>query len=380
MSLTQGFPSTFSATQGTNEVLHNLDNETKKIYNDINSFMAADGHSHTGNGSDGALLSVLGLSGGTLTGVLNEHLGDPIASASTINLTTATGNFLHVTGTTTITAVTLGVGMRREIIFDGILTLTHHATNNNLPGGADIITAVGDRASYHSDGTTVYCTKYVKADGTSVISQSVASQAEAIVGTDNTKIITPLQLRNGLNASGTAPIYACRAWVNFNGVPLTGTYSQSGTTVTVTMTAHGLSVSDNVNLSITSGTGVSGSYTVATVVSANIFTYVAGTSLNVSGNITRNIYIRASGNVSSITDNGVGDYTINFANAMPDSNYACMGVGRDMVGGSSAVASPAGSTVDTLTNVVKATSVRVRSIKTSDIVIDSDFVSISIFR
>lgn len=68
-----------------------------------------------------------------LTGVLNENLGDPIASASTINLTTATGNFLHVTGTTTITAVTLGAGMRREVIFDGILTLTHHATNNNLP-------------------------------------------------------------------------------------------------------------------------------------------------------------------------------------------------------------------------------------------------------
>lgn len=31
---------------------------------------------------------------------------------------------------------------------------------------------------------------------------------------------------------------------------------------------------------------------------------------------------RASGNVSSITDNGAGDYTINFTNAMPDANYA----------------------------------------------------------
>jgi len=32
--------------------------------------------------------------------------------------------------------------------------------------------------------------------------------------------------------------------------------------------------------------------------------------------------IRASGNVSSITDNGLGDYTVNFATAMPDSNYS----------------------------------------------------------
>ena len=35
--------------------------------------------------------------------------------------------------------------------------------------------------------------------------------------------------------------------------------------------------------------------------------------------------IRASGNVSSITDNGVGDYTVNFTTAMPDVNYATVG-------------------------------------------------------
>ena len=57
-----------------------------------------------------------------------------------------------------------------------------------------------------------------------------------------------------LGNAGTAPIYPCRAWVNFNG---TGT-----------------------------------------------------------------VAIRASGNVSSITDNGVGDYTVNFATAMVDANYA----------------------------------------------------------
>jgi hypothetical protein len=32
--------------------------------------------------------------------------------------------------------------------------------------------------------------------------------------------------------------------------------------------------------------------------------------------------IRASGNVSSITDNGTGDYTVNFTTAMPDANYS----------------------------------------------------------
>jgi hypothetical protein len=64
-------------------------------------------------------------------------------------------------------------------------------------------------------------------------------------------------IKAALNASGSAPIYACRAWVNFNG---TGT-----------------------------------------------------------------VAIRASGNVSSITDNGTGDYTVNFTTALPDANYAATG-------------------------------------------------------
>lgn len=66
---------------------------------------------------------------------------------------------------------------------------------------------------------------------------------------------------------GTAPVYAARAWVNFNG---------SGT-----------------------------------------------------------VAIRASGNVSSITDNGTGDYTVNFTTAMTDANYATIGTGSNNSGGAS---------------------------------------------
>jgi len=42
----------------------------------------------------------------------------------------------------------------------------------------------------------------------------------------------------------------------------------------------------------------------------------------VNFNGTGTVAIRESGNVSSITDNGSGDYTINFTNAMPDNDYA----------------------------------------------------------
>ena len=46
----------------------------------------------------------------------------------------------------------------------------------------------------------------------------------------------------------------------------------------------------------------------------------------VNFNGTGTVAIRASGNVSSITDNGTGDYTVNFAVAMPDANYSVSGV------------------------------------------------------
>lgn len=42
----------------------------------------------------------------------------------------------------------------------------------------------------------------------------------------------------------------------------------------------------------------------------------------VNFNGTGTVAIRASYNVSSITDNGTGNYTVNFTNAMVDTNYS----------------------------------------------------------
>jgi hypothetical protein len=46
----------------------------------------------------------------------------------------------------------------------------------------------------------------------------------------------------------------------------------------------------------------------------------------VNFNGTGTVAIRASGNVSSITDNGTGDYTINMTTALPDANYSIIPV------------------------------------------------------
>lgn len=122
----------------------------------------------TGDKGDTGATGATGTFGGTANSTAELLTGSNIVSASTINLDTATGNRVHITGTTTITAVTLTRGPR-TVIFDGVLTLTHHATNNNLPGGANITTAAGDRATYESDGTTVYCVSYIKANGLAVV-------------------------------------------------------------------------------------------------------------------------------------------------------------------------------------------------------------------
>lgn len=91
---------------------------------------------------------------GNFPGAMNEVQGADIASASTINLTTATGNVVDVTGTTTITAITLVQGAERWVRFTGALTLTNGASLVLL-GGANITTAAGDFACFRGYGSSV---------------------------------------------------------------------------------------------------------------------------------------------------------------------------------------------------------------------------------
>lgn len=102
---------------------------------------------------------------------VDESKGANVASASTIDLqnTVVTGNLIHITGTTTITAMTLPAGAERTLVFDGILTLTH-SVNLDLPGAANITTAVGDRAIVRGEGSgAVRVVSYMKASGRAVI-------------------------------------------------------------------------------------------------------------------------------------------------------------------------------------------------------------------
>ena len=57
----------------------------------------------------------------------------------------------------------------------------------------------------------------------------------------------------------------------------------------------------------------------------------------VNFNGTGTVAIRGSFNVSSITDNGTGNYTVNFTTALPDANYSVVGGAGNAASGSRVV-------------------------------------------
>jgi len=141
----------------------------------------------------------------------------------------------------------------------------------------------------------------------------------AIDGSSLTNLPAPDALST---ASGSAPSYSARAWVNFNG---------SGT-----------------------------------------------------------VAIRESGNVSSITDNGVGDYTVNFTTAMPDVNYSVASSsistndarGGAFVGVKATAVNPTDLDAQQylLTSSVTIGCARGATASSNGVAEDSDSVSIIIFR
>jgi len=65
---------------------------------------------------------------------------------------------------------------------------------------------------------------------------------------------------------------------------------------------------------------------VVDVPSGSAPSYLCRAWVNFNG--TSTVAIRASANVTSLTDNGTGDYTVNLTTAMPDANYAVVTGGK----------------------------------------------------
>lgn len=119
--------------------------------------------------------------------VLFEKSSD-IASATTTDLSTATGNAADITGTTTITAFgTVQSGAMFQLRFTGALILTHNATSLILPTGANITTAAGDTAVVESLGSGNWVlVSYQRKDGTPLSASGSGASIKTVMTKDAT--------------------------------------------------------------------------------------------------------------------------------------------------------------------------------------------------
>ena len=126
-----------------------------------------------------------------------------IASATTTDLNTATGNMVDITGTTTITGLgTVQAGAIFFVRFTGILTLTHNATSLILPTGANITTAAADSAIFESLGSGNWrCANYFRKDGGALVGGTVSN---ALSGS----VIQTVNTQTGSMSTGTTAIPA----------------------------------------------------------------------------------------------------------------------------------------------------------------------------
>ena len=114
--------------------------------------------------------------------------------------------------------------------------------------------------------------------------------------------------------------------------------------------------------------------------SANVIQGSAKAWVNFNG--TGAVAIRASYNVSSITDNGTGDYTINFTNALSDANYSIVGSINPLyaANNSSFNINSVGTAGGVIESAPTASSFRVMTTSPGPTALDPKYVNIAVFR
>ena len=333
------------ATNGVSATAVDWQNLINDVAAALTQSLSADGQTPMTGNLNAGNNKLTGLAAGTGTGdsLRWEQLfsqGQPanLASAATTDIGAQNTVLLNITGTTTITSFGTNYNGPRYLKFNGALTLTHNATTLILPGNANITTAANDRAIVVPNGTPAngwIVFAYQRGDGNPLMADG---------------FVTPAKLSTG------APTWDASSNVGIGVTPTAGRLHVSqgaGTAIFGTTGGAGgfggnFENTDGGTTKFVRAAGAGSNGVFSAGVGANSFMFLStsgdrtsvipgGTTLLpefqcrawVNFNGTGTVAIRASGNVSSITDNGTGNYTVNFTTAMPDANYAGFVYARD---------------------------------------------------
>jgi hypothetical protein len=267
--------------------------------------------------------------------VFNNGTNVVEATSATVNLATDVTGTLPVTnGGTGQTSYTNGQllignssgGLSKATITAGSgISVTNGSgaiTIANTAPGSGTVTSVGGTGT--ASGLTL--SGFVTESGNLTLSGSVTNAATA-TALQNARTI------GGVSFNGTANI-------NLPGVNTAGNQNTTGSAATLTTarTIGGVSFNGSANINLPgvnqAGTqntsGNAATATKLTTASGSAPSFAARAWVNFNGTTAgTNMAIRNSGNVSSVTRQATGQFTVNLSTAMPDANYAVNVTGKE---------------------------------------------------
>ena len=177
--------------------------------------------------------------------------GADMASASTVDLATATGDYVEITGTTTITAFgTMAAGVRKTLRFVSGLAITHNATSLIIPGNQNITVSAGNAIEVLSLGSgnwMVLGFSSFGANATFLVAGTVADARlpTTMAGKTLTGATVQVTATDAITAAGTTQGAATALTASLNNVTTVVAASADGVRLPATAVGASITVWNN---------------------------------------------------------------------------------------------------------------------------------------